>query len=240
MKEYEIFSELKVPKNSNIIVRLDGRSFHTLARDLNLVKPYDFDFYNAIGEVCRDLFNEFSPSFIYTFSDEINILLNDIPFNGRIEKINSVMAGFTSSSFLMHFDKAFKKPVAFDSRVIPIDDANIVNYFRWRQDEAWRNCINAHASHFLKSMYSNDEVNDRLNGLKLSDIHELLFKNGINLNDVETWKKRGMGIYKKNKKVEGFNKKENKNQISYRKYLYVDLEIPIFDENFFKEIDVIK
>ena len=176
MKEYEIFSELRVPKNSNIIVRIDGRSFHTLTRDLKLEKPYDVDFYRAISDVCKDLFNEFSPLFIYTFSDEINILLNDIPFNGRVEKINSVIASFASSSFLMHFDKEFKKPVAFDSRVIPIDEKNIANYFKWRQNEAWRNCINGYASNFLKSKYSNDEVNVKINGLKSSDIHELLFQ----------------------------------------------------------------
>ena len=36
MKDYEIYSSLKVPKNSKIIIRLDGRSFHSLARDLKL------------------------------------------------------------------------------------------------------------------------------------------------------------------------------------------------------------
>ena len=41
MKDYEVYSSLKVPKNSKIIVRLDGRSFHKLAKDLNLTKPYD-------------------------------------------------------------------------------------------------------------------------------------------------------------------------------------------------------
>ena len=41
MKEYEVYSSLKVPKNSKIIVRLDGRSFHKLADDLDLFKPYD-------------------------------------------------------------------------------------------------------------------------------------------------------------------------------------------------------
>ena len=240
MKDYEIFSELKVPKNSNIIVRLDGRSFHTLARDLNLIKPYDTDFYKAIANACRDLFNEFSPSFIYTFSDEISVLLNDIPFNGRVEKINSVLASFTASSFLMHLDKDFKKPVAFDSRIIPIADEDIVDYFKWRQDEAWRNCINGYGIHFLKSKYPDNVANDKINGLKSSDIHELLFQNGINLNDVDTWKKRGIGIYKKNKKVTGFNKKSNKTQTSYRNYLYVDLDIPVFSEDFFKQINVIK
>ena len=51
MKEYEVYSSLKVPKNSKIIVRLDGRSFHQLARDLNLTKPYDDNFYNVFSNV---------------------------------------------------------------------------------------------------------------------------------------------------------------------------------------------
>ena len=73
-----------------------------------------------------------------------------------------------------------------------------------------------------------------------SDVHELLFQNGINLNDVDTYKKRGIGIYRKNRKVVGFNKKENKNQTSYRSYVYTDWQLPIFSEEFFKEIEVIK
>ena len=240
MKDYEVYSSLKVPKNSKVIVRLDGRSFHKLANDLNLVKPYDDDFYNVIAKVANDLFNEFSASFVYTFSDEISLLLDNIPFEGRIEKIDSVIASFTSSSFVMHYDADFKKPPAFDSRVIPITDEDIVKYFKWRQDESWRNCVNSHASAHLKTMHSNNEVNEILNGKKLNEVHELLFQEGINLNDVETYKKRGIGVYRKQKKVVGFNKKENKNQISYRNYVYVDWELPKFNEEFFKQINVIK
>ena len=94
MKEYEVYSSLKVPKNSKIIIRLDGRSFHQLAQDLNLIKPYDEKFYRVIAKVCEDLFKEFSPLFVYTFSDEISLLLDKVPFDGRIEKIDSVIASF--------------------------------------------------------------------------------------------------------------------------------------------------
>ena len=240
MKEYEVYSSLKVPKNSKIIMRLDGRSFHSLARDLELVKPYDENFYNVMSRVCRDLFEEFSPVFVYTFSDEISLLFDMVPFDGRIEKLDSVIAGFTSSSFALHYNIEFKKPPAFDSRVIPINDDDIVKYFRWRQDESWVNCVNSHGISYLKSKYPNNVANDKINGMNLSDVHELLFENGINLNDVETYKKRGIGIYRKNKKVEGFNKKENRNQVSYRSRIFIDWEIPIFSESFFKEIDVIK
>ena len=90
MKEYEVYSPLKVPKNSKIIVRLDGRAFHKLAHDLELDKPYDENFYKVIARVCEDLFKEFSPLFVYTFSDEISILLDRVPFEGRVEKINSI------------------------------------------------------------------------------------------------------------------------------------------------------
>ena len=236
MKEFEVYSSLRVPKNSNIVMRLDGRSFHSLARDLELVKPYDENFYRVISEVCRDLFEEFSPVFIYTFSDEISLLFDKIPFDGRIEKLNSVIPSFAASSFVMHYSVQFKKPPAFDSRIIPINGSDIFKYFKWRQDECWRNCVNSHGISYLKSKYSNTEANDLINGMNISDINELLFKNGINLNDIETYKKRGIGIYRKNKKIVGFNKKENKNQTSYRSYIYKDWELPIFSEKFFNEI----
>lgn len=240
MKDYEVYSSLKVPKNSKIIVRLDGRSFHKLAIDLKLTKPYDENFYRVIADVCNDLFNEFSASFVYTFSDEISLLLDTIPFDGRVEKINSVIASFAASSFVMHYDVNFKKPPAFDSRIVPVSDEDILKYFRWRQDESWRNCVNSHGISHLKSKYSNSQANDIIKGMKLNEVHELLFEDGINLNDVDTYKKRGIGIYRKQKKVVGFNKKENRNQTSYRSYVYTDWELPKFSEEFFKEIGVIK
>jgi tRNA(His) guanylyltransferase len=239
MKEYEVYRDLKVPINSKIILRLDGRSFHSLAKNLNLKKPYDEDFAKLMVKVSKDLFNEFAPRFIYTFSDEISILLDNIPFNGRIEKINSVIASFAASSFTYNLDKQIGKAVAFDSRIIPITNEDIPKYFKWRQDEAWRNCINAYGIYTLKSKYSDEVANKKIKGLKSSDIHELLFKEGINLNDVDNWQKRGIAIYKQNKEIVGYNKKQGKNQTSYRSFLFADLEIPIFSENFFKSMDII-
>ena len=240
MKDYEVYSSLRVPKNSKIIVRLDGRAFHKLTFDLKLTKPYDENFYKVFANVCEDLFREFSAMFVYAFSDEISLLLGNVPFDGRLEKIDSVIASFASSSFVINYDTDFKKPPSFDSRVIPIGDGDVLNYFRWRQDESWRNCVNSHGISYLKNNYSNNEANDKIKGMKLNEIHELLFQNGINLNDIETYKKRGIGIYRKDKKIEGFNKNENKNQISYRSYVYTDWDLPKFSEDFFKNIGVLK
>ena len=52
----------------------------------------------------------------------------------------------------------------------------------------------------------------------MSDIHELLFQNGINLNNIETYKKRGIAIYRQDSKIN------------------IDLDIPIFSKEFFDNL----
>lgn len=243
MKDCEIYSDLRIPKSSSIILRVDGRSFHTLADKIDLDKPYDENFANLMVDVCEDILKEFSPSFIYTFSDEISILLNEIPFKQRLEKIDSIVASFTSSSFTMNYGKYFGvplyKPVSFDCRAVLLNKNEISDYFKWRQDEAWRNCVNGYGIWFLKSRYSPREANSKISGLKNQDIHEMLFKEGINLNDVDNWQKRGIGLYKKQKKIKGFNKKDNVPNVSYRNCICRDFNLPIFSDNFFNELDIL-
>lgn len=242
MKDYEIYSNLKVPKGSNIVLRLDGRKFHTLAKTLNLEKPYDSNFAKLMIEVCKDLFTEFSPKFIYTFSDEINILLSEIPFSNRVEKIDSVFSSLASSSITKHLNDFFDLDelplISFDSRIIPLPFNDINTYFKWRQDESWRNCKNAYGIWVLKKDYSSKIANEKIKGLKSSDIHNLLFDKGINLNNLPVWEKRGIGFYKKNKKIKGFNPKTNSDTISYRNYLFTDCNLEMFSKDFFKTINL--
>ena len=93
---------------------------------------------------------------------------------------------------------------------------------------------------FYSERFNYKHLSGTYKSMKLNEVHELLFQNGINLNDIETYKKRGIGIYRKHKEVVGFNKKENRNQTSYRSYVHTDWELPKFTEEFFKKIGVIK
>lgn len=273
MKEYEIYSNLKISQCSKVLLRLDGRNFHSLSKHLNLEKPYDSRFTKVMADVCRDILLEFSPLFIYTFSDEISVLLSNVPFGGRVEKLDSVFSSFVSSSFTAHILNEFNmkfngfnqdnndfnkyaemlkldldeedslslpKPISFDSRIIPIDDSNLIKYFKWRQDEAWRNCVNSYGIWALKEIYPPDLVAEKMFGLKLSDIHELLFEQGINLNDLPVWKKRGLGVYKNIKTIKSFDSKTNKEKVSYTKYPFVDFNIPKFNMEFFRKKQILK
>ncbi|MCC7553571.1 MAG: guanylyltransferase [Methanobacteriaceae archaeon] len=226
MKEYEIYSNLKVPLCSKTILRLDGRNFHTLSKNLKLLKPYDELFFKKIVSVCEEIFNEFSPIFIYAFSDEISILFDKLPYSSRIEKLDSIFPSFASSSLTINLNHDYNldniKPIAFDSRVITVTDNEISKYFKWRQDESWRNCVNSYGIHTLKDKYSSKKSNVIIKGLKIQDIHELLFDNGINLNDLPIWQKRGIAIYKNNLEK-----------------TIIDFKIPKFNNEFFKNINII-
>lgn len=241
MKNYEIYSQLKVSPSNKIVLRLDGRGFHKLTTTLNLSKPYDERFRDIMVNTAKQLLNEFQPHFIYTFSDELNLLLKEIPFNGRIEKLNSVFASYTSSLFQKELIKIIPNPqvlpiISFDSRVIPLTNEKIREYFKNRQDEAWRNCINGHTYWLLRESMTKKEANDLINGLKSKDMHELMYnKKNINLSQLPNWEKRGIGVYKTSIEIEGFNPKKQIKTTSFRHKTKIDYDLPLFDEEFFRD-----
>jgi len=246
MKDCEIFSNLKVPCGSKIIIRADGRNFSVLSNILELERPYDKFFANLMIDVCSDFFVEFSPRLIFTFSDEINILLSEIPFNGRVEKLNSVFASFISGSFtkniskyLNYFNKAETsnlKPISFDSRVIPLSDHGVIEYFKNRQNEAWRNCLNGYSYWKLREEYGKSRAVEILNKKKSSELHEILFERGLNMSELPQWQRRGIGLYKKEILINGYNPINKENVTSNRSKIYNDWELPLFDYEFFNKI----
>ena len=278
MKEFEIYSNLKVSKTNPVIIRLDGRNFHSLSSDLEFVKPYDARFAKAMSGVCSDIFKEFSPLFIYSFSDEISILLNEIPFNGRVEKIDSVFASMASSSLtsrlqkeynidndkLFDIDEAnadferfksimgikednskgefltYRKPISFDSRIIPISYEEIPGYFKWRQDESWRNCINSYGIWALKSEYPADVAASKLFGLGLNEIKEILDEKGIHFDEIDTWKKRGFAVYRNINTIKKYDREFDENVVEKHKYVYRDFGLPKFDRQFFIKKEIIE
>ena len=234
MKECEIFSSLKVPCGSKIVIRIDGRKFSKLSRDLKFEKPYDDQFKDIMVKTCKDFFKEFSPAFIYTFSDEINILLSEIPFAGRIEKLDSVFASFITGSFTKNAGSV-KGPVSFDSRVIPLSPEGVVEYFKQRQDEAWRNCINGYAYWTLRKEYTKKEAMEILENKKSNQLHDILFERNINPAELPAWQRRGIGLYKKEVIIEGYNPIRDEKVRSSRRKIFIDDDLPILNTEFFSE-----
>jgi tRNA(His) 5'-end guanylyltransferase len=183
-------------------VRLDGWRFRAIAEHIGAEKPFDEKFAQCLVNSGKILFEEgFSPALVYVVSDELNILFDgEAPFNGRVEKIDSVVPSLVSSAFSLQLQKSFGKKivVAFDSRIIIVqNDEKILNYLNWRQTNAWRNHNNAYAYWFFRKMgYKPPKIAKKLKGMKTEEIHKMLLEQGINLAKTPQWQKRGILIHK--------------------------------------------
>ncbi len=239
MKRREIFSDLRcVPP---VILRIDGRNFKNVLSRMGFEKPYDERLTSAIVYSIESFFKKsgLSPVFAYTFSDEISFLFRDNAFEGRVEKLDSVVPSYISSAFTLALNP--DEPVSFDSRVIPMHEEDIREYLIWRQKEAWRNCINSYSYYTLLSEGMEEKEAARyLKNKRSSDMHELLFKSGINIAKVPAWQRRGIMILKKQVDIKGYNPHLNVKTTSTRTKIFAEREIPLFSseegETFLKNV----
>lgn len=215
MKEYEAATDTRLPKRLPVMLRLDGKAFHTWTRGLE--KPFDTRLVNAMAELTRYLCQNIATAQIgYVQSDEITILLHSYKrleseplFDNRIQKIVSVAAS-TASAYFNHIHGIEEKKntlAIFDCRIFVLPESEVCNALIWRQQDATRNSIQglgqAHFSH------------KQLQGKKCPQIQDMLMlEKGINWNDLPTHLKRGSCAIKD---TEGKWK--------------VDLEIPIFTQD---------
>jgi tRNA(His) 5'-end guanylyltransferase len=117
----------------------------------------------------------------------------------------------------------------FDCRVSELTAPELVlNYFRWRQEDAARNALNAHCYWLLrKEGQSAGQATGQLEHMSVAGKNELLFRRGVNFNDIPQWQKRGVGLYWERFEKEGFNPDTGENTTAIRRRLKTDLELPM-------------
>lgn len=227
MKDREIFRNLiTIPP---VFVRLDGRTFHRVTRNLSLDRPYDLRFSEAMTVVCERFLREsgLSPVLAYTFSDEISLYFTELPFGGRVEKIDSIAASFAASALTVALK--LDTPLAFDSRIIQVTPALAIRYLAERQQEAWRNHLNAYGQDVLvRSGMTMPEAARVLKGMDSEAVHEMMFSRGINLTGTPSWQRRGVLVYKQQKSIVGFNPVLGTHVDTVRTAVAIDRELPRF------------
>ena len=222
-KSREIFSRLCVPVDMPVIVRVDGWRFRKLAEELGLERPYDERLLTSLIDASKGLMERNLPiALAYLFSDEISFLLAPpLPWNGRVEKIVSIISSFISARTSLLLGHA----ASFDGRIVFLrDEDELVSYLSWRQDEAWRNALNSYALLALeKEGFSREEAAKKLHGRKSEYLHELIFRKlGINIANVPAWQRRGV-LVRKAVKV-----KNTEYGPVERSEIVVDRELPLF------------
>lgn len=227
MENREIFSNITtIPP---VFVRLDGRAFHRLTSVLSFEKPFDDRFNAAMTEVCRALVGEsgLSPVFAYTFSDEISLFFSVLPFSGRVEKIDSVAASYAASALTLAL--GVKEPLSFDARIVQASPESAIEYMVSRQDEAWRNHINAYCQQALISEGMNaTAAAARLKGLPAKELHEMMHRRGVNLAKTPAWQRRGVMVFRTEMQKEGYNPKTKETVVATRNIVTTSRDLPLF------------
>lgn len=204
MKIYESVSAWTLPRRIPVIIRLDGRAFHTVTRK-RFGKSWSMEFVEQMIETAKAVITDVQGcDFCYCQSDEISFLLTDYKtirtdawFGYDARKMISISASLAASVF----SRLYGKNVCFDSRCFSLPQDEVVNYFIWRQIDATRNAIQMSGREY----YSHKELHQK----SCNDIQELLFQKGVNFDKYPIVRKRGFCIV------------EDK----------IDLEIPIFSKN---------
>lgn len=225
MKGYENAYRYKLPKRMPVIIRIDGKAFHTYTKGMK--KPFDMDLVNAFWETSKYLCeNIMGCKVAYHQSDEITLLLTNYDkltteswFDNNIQKMVSIASSLATYKFNNIMQNKYPNKVAlFDARafVVPHDEVN--NNFLWRQQDATKNSI----SMVAQSYFSHKELH-KLNGKQKQD--KLFLEKNINWNDLPVWQKRGACIIKQ------YVDKEVNGNIIQRSQWVVDENTPIFSQN---------
>lgn len=142
MKMYEGTYQTEMPRRMPVVMRLDGKTFHTLTR--NCERPFDKKLWQAIVGATQDLLEETHARVAYQQSDEVSLLFIDYNkfdseqwVGGSTQKMVSISASIMG----VGFSSRWGSPGYFDSRVMGIPERDVLNYFVWRQQDCMRNAV---------------------------------------------------------------------------------------------------
>lgn len=232
MKKYEYVTRHYLMCRTPVIIRIDGKAFHTFTRGMK--KPFDLVFMESMQDTMKYLCENVQGCVLgYTQSDEISLLLLDYEnlescawFDNNLNKIVSITSSMASVYFKDIFyrnmfkycienenDKEYNNLLEnksnslqfFDSRAFNLQKEEVNNYFIWRQQDAIKNAIQ-----MVGRAYFNHKQLENKNG---KAIINMLDSVGINYHSFLTCEKRGTCCIKTE---QGW---------------IIDTEIPIFKDN---------
>ncbi len=212
-----------------LVARLDGRNFTRLTKETHpFERPFDARFRDMMVSTVSHLMQcGFRVRYGFTESDEISLLFDpaEDSFGRKLRKYHSILAGEASAKFSLLLGDVG----SFDCRIAQLPRrSDVVDYFRWRAEDALRNALNAHCYWCLRREgQSRRDATAQVSGLSTAAKNELLFQRGINFNDLPAWQKRGVGMYWHDEQHEGLNPLTQQATQTTRRGLHTEFELPV-------------
>lgn len=250
MKQYEYVTRHYLTRKLPVILRLDGKAFHSFTRCFK--KPFDEVFVKSMQDTMKYLCENIQGCVLgYTQSDEITLVLVDYQnreasawFDNNIQKMASVSASMATLAFNRYFfaevnmfcynnGENYKK----DSPELALCDiyrkavtkgAMFDSRVFTLPKEEIINCLiwrqQDATRNSIQMVGQANFSHTQLHGKNCDDIQDMLMlEKGINWNDFPTYLKRGSCCIKKPFKIN-----EGTEQETVRNKWVIDTEIPIF------------
>ena len=252
MKKYEFVSSHYLATRTPVIIRIDGKSFHTFTRGFN--KPFDEILARSMRETMKYLCENIQGCVLgYTQSDEITLVLVDYKnidscawFDYNIQKCASVSASMATLVFNRFFEKNVNTHFNdyFDSMEIDEEDKRYcerlkraiekgamfdARAFNIPKEEVcnnllWRqNDATRNSIQMVGRAYFSHNQLDKKSANEIQDM--LILEKGVNWNNYPTKYKRGSCCIRKTDEKTGKSK------------WVIDNEIPIFKGESLKYIN---
>lgn len=198
LRVYETAYDMCVLPDVYMVARIDGRGFTRLTKEvLDFERPFDARFRDLMLETTKHLVGDagFNVVYGYTESDEISLLFqrDEASFGRKLRKLHSILAGEASAKFTLLLGSV----ATFDCRISALPSKRlVVDYFRWRHEDAHRNALSAHCYWLLRNRGASvREATDAIEGKSVAEKNEFLFQHGITFSELPAWQRRGMGVH---------------------------------------------
>ncbi len=254
MKTYENVTRTYLTRRMPVIIRLDGRSFHSFTRGFK--KPFDEVLVKSMQDTMKYLCENIQGCVLgYTQSDEITLVLVDYQsrdtsawFDNNIQKMVSISSSMATISFYHNFrqnminwvDNNVKEVMdgdkdKFEYSKTLVDKTNAYAMFDSRvftvPKEEVVNCLiwrqQDATRNSIQSVGQANFSQNQLHKKNCDAIQDMLFvEKGINWNDYPTHLKRGSCCIKVPVKIN-----EGTEQETIRNKWIIDNEIPIFTQD---------
>ena len=254
---YENISRYYLTRRMPVIVRLDGRAFHTFTRGFK--KPFDDILVKTMQETMKYLCENIQGCVLgYTQSDEISLILVDYAelttdawFGNNLQKMCSVSASMAT----LAFNKAFTRNISKQSKRLYTEyleekDASYIEtleiamnkgamfdsrVFTIPKEEVCNYMLWRQQDATRNSIQSVGQANfsqKELHGQSCNNIQDMLMtQKGINWNDYATTLKRGSCCIKVDDGLTKYDEEGNICGYTQRSKWVIDNEIPIFSQD---------
>lgn len=252
MKDYESVSKTRLTRRTPVIIRIDGKAFHTFTKGMR--RPFDYVLTETMRETTRYLCENIQGCVLgYTQSDEISLVLVDYKTfetsawsDNEVQKICSVSASMATMAFNKFF-RRYVENLYYNTKVAMTDEEERKWYelyeskfdiamfdarcFNLPKEEVTNYIYWRQLDAMRNSIQAVGQANfsqTQLNLKSCNDIKDMLKQKGINWDDFPTGLKRGSCAVKSDNPVDIVVNVGDRKIITHRKLWYIDRKIPVF------------